>query len=373
MSTYPEVIYWLALINESGLKLNLIKPIIQQWCLVDKRNLAEIFELSPLDLSTTFGLSDAQAEQVIRSSEYLTRQATALAQWQAEGLEPLICTDIRFPKRLMFNLPPAKQPLVLWTRGPVNLLNQPGVTMLGRKNPDEATASFVNELMSSLEADDIGLVSGYGRGLDRVTFEAMLATDRGYAVTILPMGLSAFGTTTTKLDGLVEAGRVALVSPFAPATPFDEKLATARNLIIDYLTTALLIPESDEDALARATAALERGLPVFVKADTAANRALLDQGALLLTDPGEVVEWVQQAMVDAAMQESQDAAEPETLIDAPLVATAPTDPPISDDDYSLRYDEVTPLDSDEAIEVLSLGGEIPEILRKRLESPDDEA
>jgi predicted Rossmann fold nucleotide-binding protein DprA/Smf involved in DNA uptake len=372
MSTYSEVVYWLALINESGLKLNLIKPLIQQWCLVDKRKLAGLFELSPLDLSTTFGLSDAQAEQVIHSSEYLDKQATSLTQWQADGLEPLIRTDPRFPKRLTFNLPPAKQPLVLWTRGPVNLLNQPGVTMLGRKNPDEATARFVSDLMSSLEAADIGLVSGYGRGLDRVTFEAMLATERGYAVAILPMGLSAFGAATAKLDGLVEADRVALVSPFAPATPFDEKLATARNLIIDYLTTALLIPESDEDALARATAAMERGLPVFVKADTVANRALLDQGALLLTDPGEVVEWVQQAMVDAAMQESQDPAEPEALIAAPLAATAPSDPPLSDDDYSLRYDEAVPLDNDEAMEVLSLGGEIPEILRKRLETSNDE-
>ena len=199
----------------------------------------------------------------------------------------------------------------------------------------------------------------------------MMAAERGYAVTILPMGLNAFIKSTTKLEEAVEAGRTVMVSPFAPDTPFQEKLAEARNLLIDYLTMALLIPESDEEAQTRATAALERGLSVFVKADTAGNRALLDQGALLLTDPGEVVEWVQQGLVDAAMQETGGESLTEDVA-APLTATAPADPPISDDDYKLRYEEVAPLDSDEAIEVLSLGGDIPEVLRKRLQKSDED-
>jgi predicted Rossmann fold nucleotide-binding protein DprA/Smf involved in DNA uptake len=372
MSTFPEVIYWLTLINESGLKLNLIKPIIQHWCLVDERQLSELFGMSPLELSTTFGLSDEPAHQILASAGQLEKQAAALARWQAGGLEPLILTDSRYPRRLAVSLDSTKQPLVLWTRGPVALLNRPGVTMLGRKNPDEATVNFIDELMSSLESEEIGLVSGYGRGLDRVTFEAILATEAGYATAILPMGLNAFAQTTTKLDDAVAAGRVVLVSPFSPDTPFDEKLADARNLIIDYQTMALLVPESDDDAVARASAALDRGVPVFVKANTSGNRALLDRGALLLTDPGEVVEWVQQATVDAALQETQDRADPEAMVAAPLAATAPSDPPLSDDDYSLRYEDVAPLDSDEAIEVLSLGGQIPEILRKRLRTSDDE-
>ncbi len=372
MSNYSETIYWLTLINQSGLKLNLIKPVIQRWCVAEKRKLADLFGLPPLDLSTTFGLSDKDAKQVIAAGGNLDRQAVAVAKWQEQGFEPLICTDPRYPQRLLYNLPPAKYPLVLWTRGAANLLNRPAVTMLGRQDPDESTATFVNDLMTTLEAEEIGLVSGYGRGLDRVTFETMLATENGYAVAFLPMGLSAFIKTTTRLEPAVQAGRVALVSPFAPDTPFNEKLAEARNLLIDHLTLALLIPESDEETQTRAAAALDRGLPVFVKADTAGNRALIDRGALLLTDSGEVVEWVQQALVDMAMQETEDEAADEALVAAPLTVTAPTDPPLIDDDYKLRTEEVPPLDSDEALEVLSLGGEIPEILRKRLQKPEDE-
>lgn len=367
MANHSEIVYWLTLINESGLKLNLVKPIIQRWCITEKRSLAELFALTPLDLSTTFGLPDHEANQLLNSAKKLDKQAGLLAQWQSEGIEPIIRTDRRYPRRLIYTLAPAMHPLVLWVHGPARLLNQPAVTMLGRQDTDETTTEFINNLMDTLEAEDIGLVSGYGRGLDRETFETMLTTQNGFTVAVLPMGLSAFIKTTQVLEPAVQAGRTVLVSPFAPDTPYHDKLAEARNLIIDYLTMALLIPESDGDAEARATAALERGLPVFVKADTAGNRMLLERGALLLTDPGEVVEFVQQALVDVAMQEADEEELPADLVAAPLTTTAPADPPQSDEDYSLRIEEVPPLDSDEAIEVLSLGGEIPEILRSRLQ------
>jgi predicted Rossmann fold nucleotide-binding protein DprA/Smf involved in DNA uptake len=189
------------------------------------------------------------------------------------------------------------------------------------------------------------------------------------------MGLSAFLKTTSRLNSAVEAGRTLLVSPFNPDTPFQDKLAEARNVLIDYLTLALLIPESDEDSQTRATAALERGLPVFVKANTPANRALIEQGALLLTDPGEVVDWVQQAMIDAAFLEEDEQDQPpaEELAAAPLATAAPDASLLdSDEDYSLRFDEVAPLDRDEALEILSLGGEIPEVLRRRLRKEEEE-
>lgn len=371
MADYPENIYWLTLIYESNLKLNLVKPIIQRWCLNDKRRLAELFKLSALELSATFGLSDADAEKIIQSNRKLDGQARVVAQWRSQGIETIIRTDSRYPRRLTYTLPPVQQPLVLWAQGPAHLLNMPFVTILGRSEIRQTT-EFIQELLKTLEAQDIGLISGYGRGLDRTTFEAMLATENGHTLAILPLGLSAFAKTTTKLQPAVEVGRTLLVSPFSPDTQFEERLAEARLTLIDHVTLALLIPESDEDSQARAAAALERGLPVFVKANTPGNRDLLDRGALLLTDPGEVIDWVQQALVDAAIQEEEAAESPiEDLAAAPLSQAAPTTPERSDDDYTLRFDDISLLDSDEAIEVLSLGGEIPEVLRRRLQQKSE--
>lgn len=372
MPAYSELIYWLTLINESRLKLNLVKPIVQQWCYEEQRTLAELFSLSPWEWSTRFGLSDAEANQTVAAVDKLPRQAALVAQWQSQQIEPLIRTDPRYPKRLIATLPAAKQPLILWARGGLGLFNEPAVAVLGSQTPDEATIKLSNEVVSALAAEEIGLVSGYGRGLDRATFEAMLALDEGQAVVVLPMGLSAFAKSTTKLDSAVAAERIVLVSPFAPDTPFQEKLAEARNLLIDHLALTLLIAQTDDDSQARGSAALARGLPVFVGlTDTAGNRALIDQGALLLTDAGEVVEMVQQAVIDTAF--SDDEALPVAVPAPGAPATAVSPPPATDEtDYSLAVEELELIDSDEALEILSLGGNVPEILRKRLKKEDNE-
>lgn len=374
MADYPETAYWLTLINESGLKLNLVKPIIQRWCLAEGRPLADLFGLSALEWGAMFGLPDEAVNQAVAAREKVAQQAAALTRWQAQGLLVLARTDPRYPQRWVQALPPAAQPLLLWVQGEASLLNQPAVAMLGQEAPDEPTAEFLNELMQALVSEEIGLVSGYGRGLDRVTFETMLNTADGRALVILPMGLSAFAKTTTKLEPAVAAGQIALVSPFAPETPYQERLAEARTLLIDHLALALLILDTNEEAQTRAEAALNRGLPVFVSlTDTANNRELIDQGALLLTDAGEVVEMVQQAIIDAALIAPNDQIEP---LAGPL-ATGPLPPPPPparpNDDYSLRFEDVEPIDSEEALEILSLGGEIPELLRKRLESRSDDA
>jgi DNA processing protein len=354
MVGYPETVYWLTLINESGLKLNLLKSIIQRWCEIEKRSLA-----------------DDEADRAATARDKLARQAKTLAQWQAQGLELLIRTDPRYPQRWVHTLPPARQPLLLWGQGDLNLLNEPTVTMLGSQPPDEATANFVDELMQVLVAEVIGLVSGYGRGLDRTTFEMMLATEGGHAVVILPLGLNAFAKTTSKLQDAVETGQIALVSPFAPNTPFEDKFAEARNLLIDHLALTLLVLETNEDAQTRASAALDRGLPVLVRpSDTAANRNLIDQGALLLTDTGEVVEMVQQAMIDDTLLEQAEDEPVPSASSASLATPAVSLDP--DADYALHTEDLEPIDTEEALDILSMGGEVPEILRQRLQKSEDD-
>jgi predicted Rossmann fold nucleotide-binding protein DprA/Smf involved in DNA uptake len=318
-------------------------------------------------------LTDDEANRAVAAQDRLSKQAAVVAQWQAKQIEPLIRTDPRYPKRLIRTLPPAKQPLLLWVRGALHLLNEPGVAVLGGQTPDDAATKPLNELMRTLVSEEIGLISGYGRGLDRATFEAMLATQGGRAITVLPLGLSVFAKSTTKLDEAVAAGRVVLVSPFAPDTPFQDKLAEARNLIIDHLALALIIPQTDEDSQARAGAALERGLPVFVGlTDTAGNRALIDAGAYLLTDAGEVVEMVQQAIIDAALITEEDEAPSELPAPAPAPLSPSASSAEANDDYNLPVEALEPIDSDEALEILSLGGNVPEILRKRLKKSDEE-
>ena len=76
---------------------------------------------------------------------------------------------------------------------------------------------------------------------------------------------------------------------------------------------------------------------------------------------------VQQAMIDAALQESEE----EEYLPPPPAPTTPVAVD-SDDNYSLHIEEIEPMDSQEALEILSLGGEIPEVLRQRLQESEDD-
>ena len=57
----------------------------------------------------------------------------------------------------------------------------------------------------------------------------------------------------------------------------------------DSLALALLVPEVDQTSHPRASAALDRGMPVLVgMTDSQENRALIAAGAFLMTDTGQI-------------------------------------------------------------------------------------
>ena len=360
-----EAAYWLALVNNSGLKLGEIKPIAQQWHLMEGKSIAELFNLSVLELMTRFDLSDEQAQGLLKAAATHQTQLALLKKWQSQGIELLTLSHPHFPGRLAYTLPPRQQPLFLWARGNTALLTEPAITILGRPDPDPDTVAFVKALSLILEMEHIGVISGYGKGLDRLAFETMLELSEGHSLAVLPMGLAAFAKLTEKLEEPVAAGRAVLLSPFPPDTAFKDNLAEARNLLVDSLALALLVPQVDSVSLPRAEAALDRGMPVLVDmTDSPENRALIAKGAFFLTDPGEVIDMVQQAVLDDAMQTK--------LMKAPASETASAtggdQVPLLDgvDNYALGSEIVDPLAAEEALDILSSMGNVPDTLRARL-------
>jgi hypothetical protein len=67
----------------------------------------------------------------------------------------------------------------------------------------------------------------------------------------------------------------------------------------------------------------------------------------------------------------QEAEDEEPALAIASIPASPVPPPtpaaVEADDYGLHFEETPLMDSDEAMEILSLGGEIPEVLRNRLQ------
>lgn len=362
-----EAAYWLALVYASGVKLSIVKSVAQQWYLIEGKPLVELFNLPVAEVGLHFGISDADAEKILKSAKAHAQQMSLLEQWSAQGISLLPLSHPHYPVGLLKKVPPKQQPLFLWAKGNTEILKHATVTILGNPNPDDATIAEVTTLVADLAQEDIGVLSGYGKGLDRNAFEAMLALEQGRGVAILPMGLHAFEKFSKNLDPFIDAGRALLLSPFPPDTAFKDSFAAARNMLVDSLAMVLLVPYADELAQNRAGAALERGVSVLVgKTDTPENRALLDAGAFLMTDTAEVVELVQQAVIDSEIQSQAIPPKVEKPIEKKI--TPPVELLNDTDDYKLHTDPVDALAADKAIEILSAAGELPNALRQRLMS-----
>ena len=364
MTNFNEAAYWLALVNQSGLGLPKLKPMVQKWVLMEGKSIVDLFDLSLMNLRVRFELQEEEAQGVLKSAETHQAHLHRIEQWAADDIHLLTLNHSHYPVRLIYNLPPQQQPLLLWAKGNIEKLLSPTLTILGQEDPDQEIKNFVTELAPFLVDEDIGVVSGYGKGLDRHAFETILDTKSGYALAVLPMGLSAFSKLTTRLDPAVTSGQAILVSPFAPDMAYNETLADARNLLVDSLALALIAPQVDAALLPRTLAALDRGMPVLVSMiDSPENRTLIANGAFLLTDFGEVIEMVQQAMIDDSMQAQLAHA-------TPAVTSPPVDYPstlLNDtDDYAIRSVEVDPIAPDEALDILSSMGTVPDSLRSRL-------
>ena len=364
-----EAAYWLAFVNASGLKLSVLKPVAQKWYLMEGRSIAQLFNLSAAELAFRFNLPETDAERILKAADSYPQQLALLEQWQAQDIQLVPLSHSHYPTRLIYTLPPIQQPLLLWAKGKTELLAEPTITILGNSTPQPEAVQYIQALTEILVAENIGVVSGYGKGLDRIAFESILNTENGRAVAILPMGLNAFSQLTDKLNAPVADGRAVLLSPYPPDTPYKETLAEARNTLVDSLAMALLVPQTDQTAQPRALAALNRGMPVLAgNTDSPENRALIAAGAFLMTDPDEVVEMVQQAIIDHAMQ-AQIARQPAR-------EEAPPPPPAKsshDEDYALSADPLDPLAADEALNILSAAGKVPNSLRTKLMALEKQA
>jgi len=364
-----ESAYWLAFLQAEGLPLKTLKPVAQQWVLMEGKSIIDLFNLSAVELGTHFDIALSAAEQILRAAESFSQQLQRVEAWQKAGIHVVPISHPQYPVRLGYTLPPIQQPLVLWAKGNLNLLTQPTVTILGNTDPTPGAQEFVASLTPVLVDENIGLVSGYDKGLDRLAFDTMLQAENGFGLAVLPMGVAAFCRTTHRLDDALSTGKAVLLSPFEPDAPFSQAAADARNILVDSLAMVLLLPEDAPTAIPRAQAALSRGMPVLVdKTDTPENREMIAAGAFLLTDYNEVIDMVQQAIIDGAMQ-SDLAQKPAASAPTPKLAPAMLN---DTDDYSLGSEVSEPLPATDALDILDAGGTVPNSLRARLMALEEE-
>jgi DNA processing protein len=182
-----------------------------------------------------------------------------LADGAALGARLIASCEPAFPQALAALDPP---PPVIWTRGRVELLDQPSVAIVGARVASAAGQRFARGLAAELGQSGLVVVSGLARGIDAAAHEGGLPTG-----TVAVLGGGVDDIYPPEHAGLyariAETGCV--VSENEPGRTATARDFPRRNRIISGLSRAVVVVEAElrSGSLITARLAAEQGREVL--------------------------------------------------------------------------------------------------------------
>lgn len=241
-----------------------------------------------------------EATELLKAPEDLDARIEGTLAWldaATPGQERALITlgDVRYPAALLETADP---PLLLFAQGRVALLRQPGLAIVGSRNPTGQGKDNALAFARSLSEAGITVVSGLAQGIDGAAHEGALAGQAGSTVAVVGTGLDRV-YPKAHLD---LARRIAqeglLISEFALGTPPLAANFPKRNRIVAGLTRGTLVVEAavQSGSLITARLAAEMGrevlaIPGSIHSPQARGcHALIKQGAKLVETAQDVLE-----------------------------------------------------------------------------------
>ena len=239
------------------------------------RSAAEIHESLTLDQ----GLAERVAALLDRGVQF----AVELERLRSRGIWILTRADDAYPAKLEERLK-HRAPPVLFGAGPVELLSEHGVAVVGSRDVDEQGQEFAKEIGSRCATEHLTVFSGAARGVDRLTTMACL-DHSGFAVGVLADSLERVLLDPSVRKNVLDE-HLALVTPFHPSSPFSVGSAMGRNDLIYCLSERAVVVASSLEKGGTwhgALKNLKKGwVPLFVRDGPdvpKGNRRLIEMGA----------------------------------------------------------------------------------------------
>ncbi len=207
----------------------------------------------------------------------------ALEKWSTLGVWVLGWNDAEYPEQFRKKLK-NQAPPVIYGIGDAGRLGSPGLAVVGSRFVDSGVIEFCRSVGRSCAEEDMQVVSGGAKGVDREVMFASLEAG-GQATGVLADSLLRQAVSANFRNAVVE-GRLTLISPFEPESRFFVASAMSRNKLIYALGDYAVVVSSSYrkgGTWAGATEDLKYGwTPLFVRRGDnipQGNIALLDSGA----------------------------------------------------------------------------------------------
>src|SRR5271157_4563892 len=336
--TSEQGTYWLALALTPGLGPTRIKKLIEHCGTAERVFQASLTELEAMGLPAV-------------SAQALAGKALELAQQECmkaveAGARIISFSDPEYPARLKEIYDP---PVILFVKGSVEVLAQPGIAMVGTRHPTPYGSGMAERLSTDLAARGLVIISGLARGIDTASHRGAVAA-KGKTVAVLGTGIDVmYPKENTRLTEQIVAFGGALITEFPVGTPPTPQNFPIRNRIISGMSAGVLVVEAAEYSGTRITSrcALEQNRDVYAVPGNVTNRnswgpnTLIKQGAKLVATWEDVWEELP-AEVQAALSSMQnESPEPETASLFPDGVSSPHEKKIL---KLLQADESTHID-----------------------------
>ena len=217
------------------------------------------------ELVGDFGVSEGVAGRVEALTERALSLAFELERLEQTGIRTLTAFDEHYPQQWLARLG-AKAPPLVHGAGTLELLDTPGLGVVGSRDVAEAGGEVAKEVARLAASRGLPLVSGGARGVDQLAMDAAFEAG-GAVVGILAESLSRKLKRPDVRRAVYEGG-TAMCTPYSPDAPFSAGNAMGRNKLI-YAQAALTVVVASDDGSggtwSGATEALKHGYgPVAV-------------------------------------------------------------------------------------------------------------
>jgi DNA processing protein len=275
-----QATYWLALALTTGLGPTRIKKLIEHYGTAER-----VFQASLTELEAT-GMRAVSAQSIAtgKSLELAQQECVNAAE---TGSRIISLSDPEYPLRLKEIYDP---PIVLFVKGSVEVLAQPGIAMVGTRHPTPYGSGMAERLSTDLAARGLVIISGLARGIDTSSHRGAVAA-KGKTVAVLGTGIDVmYPKENSRLAEQIVALGGALISEFPVGTHPAPQNFPIRNRIISGMSAGVLVVEAAEYSGTRITSrlALEQNRDVYAVPGNVTNKnswgpnTLIKQGAKLV-------------------------------------------------------------------------------------------
>src|ERR1700704_111175 len=339
-SASEQARYWLALALTQGLGPTRIKKLTEHFGSAER-----VFHASLTELEAT-GIQAVSAQSIATGKSLELAQQECPKALEA-GAKIISLSDTEYPSRLKEIYDP---PVILFVKGSVEVLAQPGIAMVGTRHPTPYGSGMAERLSTDLAARGLVIISGMARGIDTASHRGAIAA-KGKTVAVLGTGIDVmYPKENTRVAEQIGALGGALISEFPVGTFPAPQNFPIRNRIISGMSAGVLVVEAAEYSGTRITSrcALEQNRDVYAVPGNVTTKnawgpnTLIKQGAKLVATWEDV--W-QELPTQVRLQlegELGFASQPEQA--ASIVEELPLQEPEKIVLNALRHDEAVQLD-----------------------------